>query len=337
MTLPEWSRCTGIHPPVGHTGVRAGRCTGAHRSRWLFAAGRGRYPHHHPRWRRGDGPRRRGSGGGAAAPRAGDPAGSVGSVRPAELGRLRGHPDPLLRGRRASVAALRRGPGHVGTDGDSGRPLRRRWHRRFRRRLRHRCRSHPARRPLRLRAGAAPAAALAARPVGRAAVDSRRVPTADLGRPRPGRPALHPDRARRQHRRGPGLGGRALVGGSARGLGARRRPELLGPVHPSRDGPVDRGCGCRSAAGGSRVAQTRGQARDRCLGQHGGHHHRRRRHSVPRGRRLDRPRQRLRRPGLPWHTPVPIDDLESPWEQSQPEIMATGPLDGSFGQGGEPA
>ncbi|WP_143553973.1 alpha/beta hydrolase [Serinicoccus sp. CUA-874] len=42
-------------------------------------------------------------------------------------------------------------------------------------------------------------------------------------------------------------------------------------------------------------------------------------------------------PDYPGTHPVPIDDLESPWEQSQPEIMAPGPLDGSFGQGGEPA
>ncbi|KUG52789.1 hypothetical protein AVL62_14535 [Serinicoccus chungangensis] len=42
-------------------------------------------------------------------------------------------------------------------------------------------------------------------------------------------------------------------------------------------------------------------------------------------------------PDYPGTDPVPVDDLESPWEQSQPEIMAPGPLDGSFGQGGEPA
>ncbi|PZU50460.1 MAG: hypothetical protein DI571_01000 [Arsenicicoccus sp.] len=39
-------------------------------------------------------------------------------------------------------------------------------------------------------------------------------------------------------------------------------------------------------------------------------------------------------PGYAGTDPVPIDDLESPWEQSQPEIMAPGPLDGSFGSGG---
>ena len=42
-------------------------------------------------------------------------------------------------------------------------------------------------------------------------------------------------------------------------------------------------------------------------------------------------------PDYPGTDSVPLDDLESPWEQSQPEIMAPGPLDGSFGQGGEPA
>ncbi|WP_143553849.1 hypothetical protein [Serinicoccus sp. CNJ-927] len=39
-------------------------------------------------------------------------------------------------------------------------------------------------------------------------------------------------------------------------------------------------------------------------------------------------------PGYPGTDPVPIDDLESPWEQSQPEIMVPGPLDGSIGSGG---
>ena len=42
-------------------------------------------------------------------------------------------------------------------------------------------------------------------------------------------------------------------------------------------------------------------------------------------------------PDYPGTDPVPVDDLESPWEQSQPEIMAPGPLGGSFGQGREPA
>ncbi|ANS79170.1 hypothetical protein SGUI_1774 [Serinicoccus hydrothermalis] len=42
-------------------------------------------------------------------------------------------------------------------------------------------------------------------------------------------------------------------------------------------------------------------------------------------------------PDYPGTDPVPIDDLESPWQQSQPEIMAPGPLDGSFEDRGEPA